>query len=126
MTKDTPASPYSSHLRKCKQQLIERNVMIDDQQYKYAVAIDAAEREYSDTEGDLTRTIIAALDSDRVNDLPSVDQIEILAWNLYQQYCIDEDIQHPHYGRPVNWEHVSKTTWKNIALRAIQMMEFAR
>lgn len=98
----------------------------DDQQYKYAIPIAVAEREYNDTEGDLTRAVIAALDSDRINDLPSIDQIDILAWNLYQQYCVDEDIQNPNYGRPVNWEHVNKTTWRNIARRAIHMMEFAK
>ena len=121
------ASPYSKHLRKCKQQLVERNTMIDeDLGYKYATPLREAEKAYCDTEGDLDSAVLAALECDRVNDLPSVDQIEILAWNLYMEYCIGEDIQRVPYGRPVNWEHVKKSTWTNIARRAIQMMEFAR
>lgn len=101
--------------------------MIDeDLGYKYATPLQQAEKAYRDTEGDLDSAVIAALECDRVSDLPSVDQVEILAWNLYMQYCVDEDIQRVPFGRPVNWEHVRKSTWINIAQRAIQMMEFAR
>lgn len=98
----------------------------DDTKYKYATPIAVGEHEYNNTEGNLDAAIVAALECDRVNDLPTIDQVDILAWNLYQQYCIDEDIQNTTYGRPINWEHVNKTTWRNIARRAIHMMEFAR
>ncbi len=101
-------------------------VNIETLEEKYALAISVAEKEYNDTEGDLTRAVIAALESDRIDDLPTVDQIEILAWNLYLEWCVGEEITRPNGLLPCNWEHVQKSTWVNIARRAIHMMEFAR
>lgn len=92
---------------------------------KYAVAIEVAEKEYRDTEGDLTRATIAAMESDRVDDLPTVDQLEILAWNLYLEWCVGEERTRPNGLLPCNWEHIQKSTWVNIARRAIHMMDFA-
>lgn len=101
--------------------------MQDDLEFKYAIALNAANREYIDTEGNLDRAVIAALESDRIDDLPMIEQVEVLAWSLYTEYCINEDIQNPHYNsRPCNWEGVQKNTWMNIARRAILMMQFAR
>ncbi len=103
--------------------------MTDALKSKYEFAIEAGEKAYTDTEGNLERAIVAALEDwegDKINDLPTVDQIEILAQNLYLEWCVGEEITQPNGLLPCNWEHVKKSMWVNIARRAIHMMEFAR
>lgn len=96
------------------------------QEQKYYAPLQAAWTTYNDTEGDLEAAIIAALQSDRLDDLPTSDAIEILAFSLYLEWCIAEQITQPNGLLPINWEHARKSTWVNLARRAIHMMEFAR
>ncbi len=122
----------SDSLKECEPQKKQINqekarppVDIETLEQKYATAVEVAEKEYRNTEGDLTRAIISAMESDRVDDLPTIDQVEILAWNLYLEWCVGEGITRPNGLLPCNWEHIHKSTWVNIARRAIHMMDFA-
>ena len=96
---------------------------------KYEAEIAIAEREYRDTEGDLTRAVIAALchkDADSIDHLPSIDQSEIMAWELYTLHHRLKGEWQSDYAPPKNWEGVHKQRWIKMANHAMMLMNFAR